>query len=170
MNDFFLQKRILALVVFFVSISSFTGCEPLRKKFMRQKKSTISQEALPVLEPIDYPQRVEAPENILRQQYGLWKVWFQEAMNSLQDKSTDKRIRFNLAQLSTQVERLQSLFSGDSVKMLKGYQGRLEKVKIKMDQPEGLRNTDSIRAELISIDKDFRAHFRPEVATVLLSK
>lgn len=170
MSDPFLQRRILAVLVFFVGVSWLVGCEPLRKKFTRQKKAPVGQEILPVLEPIDYPEKIEAPADILRQNYGLWKVWFQETMTSLQDKSTDKRIRFNLTQLETQVERLEVLFSGEPVKILKGCRDRLVKVKAKMEQPEGLRNMDLIKAELIAIDKDFRAHFRPEVATALLSK
>ena len=51
------------------------GCEPLRKKFIRKRKAAQeSSEDIPVLEPIDYPDKVYTAEDLYKQHYSLWQV------------------------------------------------------------------------------------------------
>ena len=52
------QKRYQLLMwivpVLIVSLG-FSGCETMRRKFVRQKKKKETAEFIPVLEPIEYP-------------------------------------------------------------------------------------------------------------------
>ena len=64
MNKFLGNKRCSMRIIFIclLSVSLIAGgCEPLRKKFTRQKKKDQETSAIiPILEPIDYPEKVHS--------------------------------------------------------------------------------------------------------------
>ena len=167
----FSQSRfnfIIILVLIFLA-SSVSGCEPLRKKFIRKKKETQNTEAMPVLQPIDYPEKVVAPASILEQRYGFWQVWYGEASQDLSDGSTDKRVGYDLSQLAVQLVELQKLFSGPQQKQLLDLAARLERIRTNFRSPAGVRDTSGIVKDLRLLDKDFRKQFRPQVAKEFLT-
>ena len=73
--------RLFILGVCLISLTAtLIGCEPLRKKFTRNKKNKeVSQEFIPVLEPIDYAENTKTPEEEYKHYYSLWKVWEKES-------------------------------------------------------------------------------------------
>ena len=84
------------LMIFLGSfILSSIGCEPLRKKFVRQKKKDENaQQFIPVLDPIDYPAAVYSAEEGYRKHYSLWRVWHKELMVSLDEQGIDRRQKY----------------------------------------------------------------------------
>lgn len=165
------ERRVRCGLVLFVAGAVFfcAGCEPLRKKFTRKKKDAQAIEVLPVLEPIDYPDKVETPQMLLKHHYGLWQVWFGEVERDMSEGSTDKRMAYNLNQLSIQLEELQKIFSGEQKKQLEAYALRLARIQAEFTKPQALWNVSTLETDLRLLDKDFRKHFRPQVAEEFLA-
>ena len=64
MNHFYGNKRnhfwVVCMGLVLVSLLC-GGCEPLRKKFIRQKKQDKEiSGTIPILEPIDYPEKIHS--------------------------------------------------------------------------------------------------------------
>jgi hypothetical protein len=75
----------ILLFIFFVS-----GCQTLRKKFVRRpKKEEKRHEA--VLVPQDYSDLKESPELLYRRYFAFWKYWQQELIDSLVPGGNRKR-------------------------------------------------------------------------------
>ena len=63
-------RSAIGIIIFlFLSTVLMTGCEPLRKKFTRKRKKDQESEIMPVLDPIDYPARMDSPERRYRHFY-----------------------------------------------------------------------------------------------------
>lgn len=150
----------VALIVL-VCCFEVTGCEPLRKKFIRQKKEQ-TREVIPVLEPIDYPEKVETAEEIFVRHIGLWRVWQKEAMTDISEGSSDKRIRDDLSRMQTSLERMKELLNADRQQLVQTYIDRLGKVQSAIGRPAQFRNRSTLLQDLRILDKDVRANLKFE--------
>ena len=69
--------KVYALIACLLGMCvSMSACEPLRKKFTRQKKADANadKDFVPVLEPQDYPAPEKNPPEMYKQHYALIKV------------------------------------------------------------------------------------------------
>ena len=155
-----IQKTgIKFLLVFFIITAS--GCEPFRKKFIRQKKKDESQsQMIPVLDPIDYPAKVESPEDSYRQYFSLWQVWDKELVMRIGEHASDKKINFTFNQLLLQLTEMEKLLSGEKQQQLNQYITQLSALHNDLSQPAGVRNDRVIQSKIERIGKDLRQGFR----------
>jgi len=153
-------RWVLALIVL-VCLLEVMGCAPLRKKFTRQKKEK-PREVIPILEPIDYPEKEETAEEIFIRQLGLWRVWQKEAMTDIADGSSDKRIKDDLSRLRTSLEKIRELLRAERQQAVQVYIDRLGSIQRVLERPVQLRNRSTLLKELRVLDKDVRANLRIE--------
>jgi len=151
-----IAKVLIILLIFIAS-----GCEPLRKKFTRQKKKDESQSAfIPVLDPVDYPDKVETPEESYRHYFSLWQVWDKDFMMRLQENSSDKKINFTFNQVLLQLTEMEKLLTGEKQQKIREYIGQLTALGQDLKQPAQIRNSSLIQRKVEHIGKDLRIGFR----------
>src|SRR3989338_1218458 len=117
----FRSSGMRAVVVAVCAAVVFSGCEPLRKKFVRQKKKDASAatEVVPILQPEVYPEKVFDPVKQYKQHYGLWGVWHKDYLSILEDNGSDKRQIYVLTQMAAQLEKMENLLAGEKKQGLK---------------------------------------------------
>jgi len=113
-RDFFRSISMSLIVLVIISCVS-SGCEPLRKKFVRQKKKEdTKREFIPVLDPIDYPARLHSTDEKYRHHYSLWQVWSKDLLGSLDSEGdSPKRQKYLLDQMSVQAQEMMNYVTGE---------------------------------------------------------
>jgi hypothetical protein len=153
-----IRVTLIALVALTLLVS---GCEPLRKKFVRQKKKDESaSQFIPVLDPVDYPDKVASAPELYQHYFSLWQVWNKELLMRVQEQASDKKITFTFNQVLVQLTAMEKLLTGDKQKALNGYISQLDGIQKELEQPEQIRNTSLIERKLERIDGDLREGFR----------
>ncbi|HQP10529.1 MAG TPA: hypothetical protein PKV41_04025 [Candidatus Omnitrophota bacterium] len=112
------------------------GCTPLRKKFTREKKDdgTQSQKDLPILEPVDYPEKTVLPLEKYKYHYSLWKIWDRDLLQAVDRDGSEKRQKYLLEQAVAQLEEMKKILIDEKqaefsvlVDDLRGVQEMVEK-------------------------------------------
>ena len=164
MKKFFGDKRCSLWIPFIclLSVSLIAGgCEPLRKKFTRQKKKDQETSAtIPILEPIDYPEQIHSPSGDYKQHYSLWQVWQREFLNSLDDASSVKQELFDLVQLIAQLQEMQKLLTPEKSSKLSVVIAQFESLKEAVAQPGPFRNITNIKLKAELLGKQIREEYR----------
>lgn len=139
----------------------FSGCEPLRKKFVRQKKKDGSATTgiVPVLTPEVYPEKVFDPAKEYKQHYGLWGVWYKDYLSILEESGSDKRQRYVLTQMFAQLEKMEKLLADDRKQGLTQLKNDLQSVVDMMKTPAVMREDSVVEGEVRSIDDRLRNNF-----------
>lgn len=137
------------------------GCEPLRKKFVRQKKkdASASTEAVPLLTPEVYPEKVFDPVREYKQHYGLWGVWYKDYFSILEENGSDKRQRYVLTQMFTQLEKMEGLLADEKRSGLTQLKNDLQSVVDMMKTPAVMREDSVVEGKVRSIDDRLRNNF-----------
>jgi len=164
MSQFLGNKRCPVWVIF-ICLLSFalmaSGCEPLRKKFTRQKKKDQqSSEAIPILEPIDYPEKIYSPSDDYKQHYSMWQVWQREFLNSLDDASSVKQELYELDQVVVSLQAIQKLLPPEKNPKFSVLIAQYQSLKSAVSQPGPFRNTANIKLKAESLDKQIREGYR----------
>jgi hypothetical protein len=150
----------MAFVGIFLASTIFSGCEPLRKKFTRQKKkSAEGSEIIPVLEPIDYPAPNVTVQDKYRQHYSLWNVWSKDFVTVIDDNGSDRKLTYILDQMDVQLEQMQLLVPEERKSELGQYRADLLKVKEQCDEPEPLRNDFVIKSQVTKLSRSVRQKY-----------
>lgn len=164
MNQFGENKRCLVWVVFICLLSislASSGCEPLRKKFTRQKKKDQgASEIVPILEPIDYPDKVHSPLEDYKQRYSLWQVWYREFLNSLDESSSVKQKLYQLDQLIAQLQEMQKLLIPEKNSKLAVLIVQFQSLKEGVQEPGPFKNTTNIKLKTELLGKQIRGEYR----------
>ena len=149
-------------VIFLVAALGLSGCEPLRKKFIRQKKKEKgeSMETLPILEPLEYPEKVYSPEDLYKQHYSLWQAWYTDLLTAIDDRESTKREIYNLNQAVSHLEAMKKLLATDQQPELQAILRSLEEIREDLKQPQPFINLNYIRLELESVGKKIRRQYR----------
>lgn len=162
------NKRLFVWVsvVLLVSVSFLAGgCEPLRKKFTRQKKKDQEGPAfIPILDPIDYPEKVYSPAQDYRQHYSMWQVWQREFLNSLDEasgtKSSVKQELYQLDQLIVALQTMQKLLVQEKEPKLSALIAQFQSLKRDVKEPGPYRNTGNIKLKAQLLEKQVREGYR----------
>ena len=156
-----LFNKLVIVILVFMMIPILSGCEPLRKKFKRKKKkSSASAEIMPILDPIEYPEKIKSVESKYKHFYSLWRVWHRDMMIAFLRETNDKRMVYYINQLIVQLDELQQLVIGEKKQELLKFKSRLENIKLKYDKPAGLRNKDGMKKEVGLIGKKIMREFK----------
>ena len=153
----------IPVVIGFLLVTMLTagGCEPLRKKFVRQKKKTDeSSKFIPVLDPIDYPRKTETSEELYKHHFSLWQVWDKELVMRIEERASDKKIQHTLNQVLVQLGEMEKLLTGEKQQQLSQQIAQMSKVQSDLTQPVGIRNNGVIQKQVERVSKKLREGFR----------
>ncbi len=160
------QRRlsILALLsLFAIGLMSIQGCEPLRKKFRREKKKKVKEE-VPLLEPVDYPDHIErSVEDLYSHHYGLWRVWHRELTVNIMDDFSRKRQIYMVKKELANLLGMQVLLKEAKRKELGVLIEKIERIRKDLLSPIASQNASSMKRRLESTDKKIRQGFNPRV-------
>ncbi|MEW5895122.1 MAG: hypothetical protein AB1650_05140 [Candidatus Omnitrophota bacterium] len=136
-----------------LSIASINGCSPaMRKKFIRQKKKDVVSEVIPVLEPMDYENKMEDVKTRHDYFYALLKVWHKDALMLLEDEPSAKQMVYTLRQIRVQLEELDKIIDGKPDTVIGEGLKKVDEIMLSYERPEAFRNRDIIRKDI----QDFR--------------
>ena len=91
----------------------------MRKKFTRKKKDKEeSEKFIPVLEPVDYPQKTYSSQERYKQHYSLWQVWNRDLIQAIQKEDSDKRQKYLLGQMIERLEAMKEVLADEKQKEL----------------------------------------------------
>ncbi len=156
-NRIFCKRRRLEVSVFIVftlclSLAA-TGCEPLRKKFTRQKKKQIETTEAPILEPIEYPKKEYSTHDVYKNHYSLFKAWYGELINSMWQRGNLKRELYLLNQATVNLMKMKELLAEESQKPLEGYLAELKAIASDMQAVVPTRDVSSLPIDLRSLER-----------------
>jgi hypothetical protein len=156
-----LKMRTTIGLILIIVVLTAAGCEPLRKKFVRQKKKDESNpQFLPVLDPVDYPANVQTPEESYRHHFSLWQVWDKELVMRIEEKASDKKINFTFNQVMVQLAELEKLLRDEKKTQMNQYITQLNDIQRDLGQPRGIRDNSSIQRKVQRIGSKLREGFR----------
>lgn len=153
-HDFSLGARGLAAVVLLVTLGS--GCEPLRKKFVREQKADAAKEVDVILDPVEYAPRSQDPAKEYRYYYGLWLVWHKDLLTSVEENASNKRLTSMSDELLTLMDKMLPLLTGDPAARLNSYRQQLAGWRSVMDQPEAMRDNRQLESNLERLGRGMR--------------
>ncbi len=158
----------LVSVCFFI-VFCILGCEPLRKKFIREKnKDSQSQEIVPVLEPKEYPVKSMSVEDQYRYSYSLWRVWYRDLIQAIDENSSEKRQIYLLNQELKQLEKMSELLAEEKKELLAPIIKDLRGLIKQIQRPAKLRNIFVIKKRLRNIAKKVHDNFRPNLVITFI--
>jgi len=142
-----------------------SGCAPLRKKFTRQKKKDkqLDPRFIPVLDPIEYPEKIYSVEEKYKYHYSLWKVWNKDFLQVLERNGSGKRQKYLLDQSIEQLEEMNILLNDAKQAELKGLIDERGIVLQEYDKQSAMRNKFSIRSKVQRNGRKIRNGFSPKV-------
>ncbi len=150
------------LIIFLLSsLGSLNGCEPLRKKFIRKKKEDRQRESkfIPVLEPIEYPDKKESVLERYTFHYSLWQIWYKDLLVALEERGSDKRQRYILGQLIKHLEEMSLRLKTPKQENLARYIQEVKRLQSELEKPAALRNYITFRNKINSISKQLHKQF-----------
>ena len=134
-----------------------TGCEALRKKFIRKKsQKEKSEEFVPVLDPVEYPETVYTSQDRYKKLYSLWRIWQREMTSALTENQSSKRQRYILSQMIVQVEEMRGLLRDEKKETVGEVFRRLKDLEKDMQAPAPMRNLSIIKLKLRRISETMR--------------
>ena len=156
------MRKSVGMFVLVLSVAVMSnGCEPLRKKFVRQKKkdASASSEAVPILTPEVYPEKVFDPLKEYKQHYGLWGVWYKDYVSIAEEGGSDKRQRYVLTQMFTELEKMEKLIVDEKKSGLTQLKNDLQGVLDIMKTPAVMREDSTVQGKVRAIDDRLRNNF-----------
>lgn len=152
---------ILALLGIFSLCVVISGCEPLRKKFVREKKRDKIVREEPVLEPIEYPSSPYDAYSDYANRYSLFHVWKKEFISGIDDQETSKRLRYFLDQMIGQLEEMVHLLREEkSLELAKDMQD-LYPIRDQLDSLSYLYYLSKMKRKVNSITQSLRSQYNP---------
>ena len=164
-RSFTMDLRSLLIVIscFALAFSSLS-CEPLRKKFVRKKKTeNKSEKFIPVLDPIDYPPVEHSALERYKQHYSLWKVWYRDLITVIDEQGSDKRQKYLFDQMIAQMEEMNKWIVPAKKDELSGLIDDLKKTENAFAEPALMRNRFIFKSKIESNAKKIQDGFKPQL-------
>ena len=140
-------------VLCLATVVMLTGCEPLRKKFTRQKKKgdVVNEKFIPVLEPEVYKVKEYGTEESYAQHYSLLKIWFSDFASTYDQTVNEKRQMYNLDAALKELKEMQKLLTGPVLDELSGVEKQIVFIRDEYSKPKSFRNDARIHSEIREI-------------------
>ncbi len=148
------QRRVMVGMVLLVALSvSLSACEPLRKKFIRQKKKDAAEnkDFIPVLEPQEYPAPENDPQNNYKDHYAMVKVWYKDLWTAIEvrDKEqNDRKEKYTLTQLTNHLDEMRKLLVPEQQVQIDQLASLLKYYTEALQQSPQMRNYARIQSDL----------------------
>ena len=150
--------------VLLITMAVNSGCEPFRKKFVRKKKEEKKNEFIPVLEPVDYDERVKSAQERYEQHYSLWKVWEKDFLQAIQEKNPiDKQQEYALNQMVVQMQEMAKWITGEKKDYLVRQIQEVKRIQNEYEKPAQLRDAFSLINRMRRIGKAMREGLSPKL-------
>lgn len=131
------RVEILIVMCFVACVFFATGCETLRRKFVRKRKNTGNTEPM-VIVPRDYSAH-PFPNDVLYKQYFVyWKSWNQELVSSLNDKLSYKKVIDCVRQSLVNLKKMKDLLSDEKAGELQGYIIKTQELESRIEYAKNL--------------------------------
>lgn len=157
------KKILLGFVLIFFCLWSAQGCESLRKKFTRTKKTQGPQEQV-IIVPRDYSAH-PFPNDVLYKQYFVyWKSWNQELVTSLNDADSYRKIVDCVQQAEVDLKKMSTYLNDEKAKQLGIYIKQTGDLKSDIEKARSMPTSQMIslryKAERIlsSVNRQFDPH------------
>ncbi|MDD4879815.1 MAG: hypothetical protein PHR22_05125 [Candidatus Omnitrophica bacterium] len=160
------KKAVLILAVA-VAAMNMSGCETLKKKFVRKQSP---KKVTPVLFPQDY--KGIYPNAVLySNHFNYWRSWTEDLMDCLDTQGSNKRERLAAARAVEDLQRMQDLLTAEKKEELTKYIKFYKGVQKKMDfgQPSKME-ASSIRSDLESRRRVIMRKFEPSEVKAFILK
>lgn len=160
-----MNKRIMSFLgfvtCFLFIISTLQGCEPLRKKFTRQKKEEEAQEEQPILDPIDYPAKVYDPKADYKYRFSLFHVYQKEFCAAVDDLQNEKRLKYFADSALVQLEEMERLVVDDKKNGFEQAIKSLKKVSSTLEMSSQLYNIRDLKRSVENLSKPILKEYTP---------
>ncbi|MFH1201328.1 MAG: hypothetical protein V1674_00345 [Candidatus Omnitrophota bacterium] len=132
-----LKTQITQIFVIFTACSlmcsSLTGCDAMRKKFIRTKKSESLE--TPIYVPVEYNQEDKSKERIYRDYFAYWQSWQDELINNLDAGANHKKQIECVDQIILNLEKMKLLLADEKQKRLDAFILQSKKFKEDIARP-----------------------------------
>jgi len=156
------RKWMAACLCLTVLVSA--GCEPLRKKFTRQKKKDDKvSNFIPVLEPIDYPAKQYGAKEGYAQHYSLFKIWFSDFDVLREQSRNEKKIIADLDAAINELTEMEKYLQGASKDELAKIKSQVQLIRNEFDKAKSFRNQARLNSDVRAIDMAVRKKLKPDV-------
>ncbi len=156
-----LQRGMVFLLVGAVTMTS--GCEPLRKKFIRKKKDDTSEnQTAAILDPVDYPANVKSVGQVYSQHYSLWKVWLRDLEDIVADNASEKRVSHTLAQMREHLVAMQQLLKDVSREKIEIYVTEVDNLSREFEKSAPFRNKIALTSRIHNLGRKVKKFFAPD--------
>ena len=142
-----------------------SGCEPIRKKFIRQKKNDKNavSKRVPVLEPELYPSKENDPFAAYKHHYELFRVWVRDLDAVLMAKSPRRKQLYVYNQAVKHLEAMENLLDGKNSEDIARLRKELAQVNRVLFETPGINPESAARDHLRMADKLLRKNLKPEI-------
>lgn len=126
-----MREKIKYLIIVFICLSvvSFSGCESVRRKFVRKSKAEQDNPEEVIYAPQEYPVEVMSNEQLYRQYYTLWKGWHQELMEVLSGGQNHKKQVGCITEIVNNLNKMKDLLEPEAQVGLDGYIQKILPIK-----------------------------------------
>ncbi len=139
---------VLSVTMIVVLCLSLEGCSSLGKKFIRKKKDTAQEDVIPVLNPVDYPAPQWTSKDRYQQFYEMFKIWQKDALVTLDDRPSDKQIRYKFSQMAVQLEGMRGLLKGKSLELVNDVFLDYQAITAVYEEPAAFRSAVTIKSRV----------------------
>lgn len=153
--------RRYTVLFLMVAVLFASGCEPLRKKFVRKKKADQENQTVVILDPEDYAEKARDPLEGYTKHYQLWKVWVGELSLAVEDKRGDKKVSSTILRVQEQLKAMKKFLSEENQSVIDAYADDLNTISEEYEKPEQARNRVKISSLLRSHAREIKSHFAP---------
>ncbi|MBL8013806.1 MAG: hypothetical protein JNN05_08170 [Candidatus Omnitrophica bacterium] len=168
MRQFLQSRRPLAVGALCMTVLfMYSGCAPLKKKFIRQKKKDKAalSDFVPVLEPEVYPVKTMGPADIYGQKYALLKVWISDFADNYATIKNDKRMVGDLESALKAIEEMLAQVVSPVSDGLSTLKNQIVWVHDEFVKPASFRNVSKINSELREIERTINKEFKPKAVS-----
>lgn len=152
--------KLFTVILTIFSLICLSGCETLKKKFIRKHKGEPEEEKGVVFEPQEYPSQQFSNIELYQNNYLLWKSWKQELSDSLQEGVNRKKQIENAKEMVVNLEAMKSLLQEDKQKALGLLIQNAQNINDKIADVN-LNSTDltRLKQDLETLEKNVRKDF-----------
>jgi hypothetical protein len=163
MNNMMKYRRwMIVVLVTMILALDMSGCVSLRRKFVRKRDTKNAKEAfIPVLDPVEYQPVVHAPIKTYTTHYAVVRAYYKDVWGTLGKDENVKRERYLLVQVSSKLQAMALLLTGESSGKLKALADKVTSISIELDKPQALRRYDLMKSDLKAVERELYHSFKP---------
>jgi hypothetical protein len=120
-NKIQIARKSLLIIFVCIAVTSFFGCQTLKKKFTRKSKAEKENVEEVVYSPQEYPVQVISNEEMYRTYYTFWRGWHQELTEVLSEGENRKKQVECINEIITDLNKMKDLLTPDVQANLKEY-------------------------------------------------